>query len=382
MPGFFITNSNKPIDALENHTSQMCTAEEINFNGFKILRNTLSKFLDDKAFFETDNYIIITEGVLLNKQELKNKYGAFSTKELLCKLIAQYGETFFSVFKGSFSGAAYFKQENKWVVFTNQTGEKQVFYYAEDGVFIAASQVDYVLSQLRKDSRPITLDAQAVYSMYAYMYVYGEHTYANEIHRILPGHYIVIDKSGRIKKNQYHCFDRNKYDTGKLSDDEIIKELNTRLENAVRLEFDKDIEYGYKHLADMSGGFDCRMTSWIARELGYNNILNIHYSQNGSADELVSKKICYALKNQLMTMSLSDIAFVFDADINTEMLYGLSMYCSSTGANRMLKNIRFEDYGLEHTGMLGDVILGTFLDGVHDVKEIKPRKVISGKLID
>ena len=47
-----------------------------------------------------------------------------------------------------------------------------------------------------------------------------------------------------------------------------------------------------------------------------------------------------------------------------------------------LQNSYLAEFGLEHTGMLGDVIIGTFLDGINDEVEMKPRKVISSRFLD
>lgn len=44
---------------------------------------------------------------------------------------------------------------------------------------------------------------------------------------------------------------------------DLIDMLDEKFRAVVKLEFDKDIEYGYKYLVDLSGGLDSRMTSWV-----------------------------------------------------------------------------------------------------------------------
>ncbi len=382
MPGFFITNQPCHITALHNYCKAACVQSCIRFKEYTVMRNTLDKFTDDKLFLDTDDYIVIIEGVILNSRDLIRDTGSADFRQAVLRLIKDDLKTFYKAFKGSFSGALLNKMDDEWIVYTNQTGEKQVFYYCKNGKLIIASQVNYILDMLREKRQRLSLDKQAVYSMFTYMFVYGEHTFANEIKRLTAGQYLVFGKSNEIKVYSYHIFTKNKYNLEKKTLDEIADELNTLMIKAIRLEFDKDLEYGYKHIADLSGGFDCRMTSWIARECGYKDILNIHYSQNGCSDQIVSQKIALALTNKLIIMSLSDISFIFDVLRNTQMLYGLSLYCSSTGANNILGSLDMTQYGLEHTGMLGDVIIGTCLDGITKPDETKPRKVISDKLID
>ena len=382
MPGFFITNQPYHSVALHNYCKAGCVENCIRFKEYTVMRNTLDKFMNDKLFFDTDEYIVVIEGVILNSRNLIRQTGSADFRCAVLRLIDDDPKTFFKAFRGSFSGAMLNKATDEWIAYTNQTGEKQVFYYCENGKLIIASQVNYILDMVREKRQGLSLDKQAVYSTFAYMFVYGEHTFANEIKRLTAGQYLVFGKNNEIQLYSYHIFSKNKYNLEEKSLDEIADELNALMIEAVKLEFDKDLEYGYKHIADMSGGFDCRMTTWIAHEYGYKDILNIHYSQNGCSDQIVSQKIALALKNKIIIMSLSDISFIFDVQKNTKMLYGLSMYCSSTGANNILGSLDMTQYGLEHTGMLGDIIIGTCLDGIANPDETKPRKVISSKLID
>lgn len=382
MPGFLITNILNQDIELKNYSKRDCPEETIVNSEYLIKRKTLNKFLNDKLFLENEKFIVIIEGVVLNSQELIRDTNSLDFEAAIISMLENGNTLFFSKLKGSFSGAVFLKSKKEWLVYTNQTGEKQVFYYYEDGDLIIASQVNYILDILRAQGKAVSLDRQAVYSMITYMFVEGEHTYAKEIHRLTAGEYIRFSADTGVEVNKYYLLDRKKYDLSNISLEEIMQELERRMVNAVKKEFEKDDEYGYEHLADISGGFDCRMTTWIAHELGYKDVLNIHYSQNHCSDEVVVKKIGVELKNKLLTMSLSDISFVFDIERNTRMLYGLSMYCSSTGANNILDAIDMEQYGIEHTGMLGDAVIGTCLDGASKPEERTFRKVISNKVLN
>ena len=60
--------------------------------------------------------------------------------------------------------------------------------------------------------------------------------------------------------------------------------------------FEKDLEYGYKHLVALSGGLDSRMTAWVGHNMGYTNMLNYTFSQTDYLDETVPKEITDTLK--------------------------------------------------------------------------------------
>ncbi|MHB1484453.1 MAG: asparagine synthase, partial [Saccharofermentanales bacterium] len=110
----------------------------------------------------------------------------------------------------------------------------------------------------------------------------------------------------------------------------------------------------------MSGGLDSRMTTWVAKELGYKNITNMCYSKNNSTDEKAAKNVASYLKNEFIFKSLDDLNFIYDIDLNTKMNFGMAEYFGITGGRGLLSDINFQKYGLEHTGQLGDVVLSSF----------------------
>lgn len=72
--------------------------------------------------------------------------------------------------------------------------------------------------------------------------------------------------------------------------------MNLLFSNTVRLEFEKDVEYGYKHIVTLSGGLDSCITALLAHKLGYVNQLNFTFSQSDYLDEKILKKNCFGLQ--------------------------------------------------------------------------------------
>lgn len=199
--------------------------------------------------------------------------------------------------------------------------------------------------------------------------MYDNSTPAKEIKRLLPGQYILVS-DGKINVHQYYEIPWNKFDLSNWSEKQIIEEINKRFVSAVKLEYDKDCEYGYTHLADMSGGLDCRMAAWVAKQNGYDNIVNIHYSQSGSNEINITTQIVKALKNELCYYPLDMHKFLYDAEQIISMNYGLQLYTGITGGERVLRNLNLSEYGLEHTGMIGDIVLGSHFNGAIDRNKV------------
>ena len=59
----------------------------------------------------------------------------------------------------------------------------------------------------------------------------------------------------------------------------------------MKLKFEFDKKYGYKHLVTLSGGLDSRTLLFYAYKLGYKNITIFTFSQKGYIDHKVSSKI-------------------------------------------------------------------------------------------
>ena len=377
MPGFLVSNINmdKPIkDYLtDNRIFNLAIIDN-----YVVMRNTINKFLDDKVFWQNDDVFFVTEGVIFNKQYLVNKYSVKNFTDVLVNMSNEIPEEFFKIFRGSFSGAYYNKVKKEWHIWTNQTGENPVFYYQQNNITIVASAPNYILECLHANNIHITVDEEAVYSMLTFSYMYDDRTYAREIKRLPPGCYIKVSEDSFIIK-RYYDLQWDKYDLKNLTDSQIIEGIEKCFSKAITREFNKDCEYGYKHLVDLSAGLDSRMVNWVAREQGL-EILDITYSQNNSNEDIISRQIASSLQNELLFYPLDNHKFLFDIDFLVGLNYGLSLFAAITGGQRVLSNLNMDDYGLEHTGMLGDVVIGSFLSNNKNKEDIFGRVMYSTKL--
>ncbi len=379
MPGFYISNCRAASFGRASHRVE----EEAVLDDQFISRSTLDKFVDDKCFYEDERYFLILEGVLLNKAELFDAYGCKDIPGLLVAMREREGEGFFSAFRGSFSGAFYSKENREWTVFTNHYGDNAVFYFVdEQGRFIVASELDSILRGMKSLNEPITIDKQAFYAMLTYGYMVDDSTYATSIKRLLPGCYLKLASDGSFSTHRYYIPKADSRDLSQATEKELLDELDRRFRVAVSREFDKDAEYGYRHLADLSGGLDSRMTTWVASELGYGHALNITYCQAGYLDEVIAEEIAADLGNEFLFKSLDDASFIFDAKRIVARNYGLGLYTGISGGESLLRALDMMSFGIEHTGQIGDVIIGSFLSSPAEKNVIDHAQMYSSVLAD
>lgn len=377
MPGFLVSNVKQDY-VLNNMYNSKCITEELPCV-FSVHRNTLNKFLGDKVFKDNEDYILVTDGVILNKSKLMEQYQSRSLFDLIIAMYQQHNTDFPAFLRGGESGALYDKAKSTWYIWTGHTGDNAVFYYTNKAQFIVASQVNYILDNIDKSS--LTLNEQAVYSMLTYGFMYDDRTYANEIKRIPPGCMLTISEQD-LRISQYYVVQNNKVDVSGWTKGEIIEELDRRFKNAVKLEFDKDIEYGYSHLVDLSGGFDCRMTAWVAHEMGYTDCVNICYSQSSGNDFRIAQEIGAKLNNRLFYRQLDDAKFIGDIDRLTRLSNGVDRYSAITGGEDLLRHMNCDIFGVEHTGLLGDVVISSFISSIDENTDRKMGAMCSEVLKD
>ncbi len=104
----------------------------IAYKDFRVKNFSNYKFENDNLFLETNDYIIVLKGVILNKKALSEP--SLNWEETITALYLKVGNEFFKKFRGSFCGALYDKKKDKWLVFTDHIGSKSLFYYKKGEV--------------------------------------------------------------------------------------------------------------------------------------------------------------------------------------------------------------------------------------------------------
>lgn len=379
MPGFFVSNREVNIE-LKNVYPQKCVAEALSVEGLTAKRNTLNKFMLDKTLAAAAGNVVIADGFLLNKKALFAKYGVEDMADLLWTMYQKEGETFFSAFRGSFSGAIYDRAKDKWLVYTNQIADNTVFYALTEGGFVAGSQVNYVIDACKAAGLPLTFDEVGAYQVLTHGFMVNDATLAKEIKRLRGGTYLCVEK-GVATVKEYHRFTTNWERFKDKSVDELVDMVDQAFRAAADLEYSKDEEYGYQHLSDISGGMDSRSTMWVGHALKPRHMQLITYCRSNYADEMIAKEIADYWKDELLVKPIDDVSFVYDLDEMVFMNGGLGLYTAISGGNRMLKSLNMDIYGLEHTGQMAGVIIGTNYHHMHDRENHLPTGRFSERLV-
>jgi asparagine synthase (glutamine-hydrolysing) len=306
---------------------------------------------------ETDKYLVVVEGVVLNNHDLMAQYHASSWFDCVIAMYEQEGNAFFNAFRGSFSGLFYDKHQNKWLIYTNHIGDKQVFVYKTADGYIFASEIGFIVDTAKLNKLPLTINETGAYMSLTFGFCIEDATLVQEITKLCAGHYFKLE-NGKLEDIQYHRF-TNK--PRQMTQQEAVEGIDKYFRQAIRRAFEKDKEYGYRHIACLSGGLDSRMTVWVAHEMGYTDQLNITYSESGYLDFSIAQEIATDLHHDWLFKPLDGGDCIREIDNVSSITYGSANFFGLAHGLSMEKLINYDDFGIIHTGQLGDVIIGTYL---------------------
>jgi len=357
MPGFIGAIGNT-IPVFNREERSKLIQETLTGDGYRVERRTVNKFMDDKIFVDSANLLLVIEGVVLNKKQLIDQYGpGESFESCIRRMYAVSNETFFNQFRGSFSGLLYDKINDTWLIFTNHIGDKQVFYSELNGYLLVGSEMRFMVETLKANNLPVTLNNTGAYLVLTHGFVIEDHTLVNEVKKLSAGHYLKLDKSG-LHEIQYHRFSNQP--RKEMTEEEAVEGIDRLFRQAVKRQFDKDLEYGYKHITCLSGGLDSRMTVWVAHQMGYTDQLNTTFSQSNYLDFTIAQQIATDLHHDFLFKALDHGNFIRDIDQVTALTYGNANFFGLAHGKSLYDIIDFEPFGIVHTGMIGDAIIGTF----------------------
>ena len=345
--------------------------EEIVSHDFCFGRSVLDKFKDDRFLFEDDNYIICFEGI---------NYSTINTPQKIIKAYLEKGSDFISLLKGTFAGFIFSKKEEKLIMFNDPLSTKSLFYFYDKELGFAFSSEMHVLSKLLRENHiSISYDYDGIYSLALYGQMFNDFTLVKEIKKLNYGSTLTFNISeNSIKTQQYY----------KISKKEIPQSLNDVIEsiekfmvNAIEEEWQKDRSNNYQqHLSLLSGGMDSRINAMIAQELGFNKINTYTYGNPNSSDVKYANDIAEKNFYSHLQFNIHKGDFLVEnvLDNYVKATDGLTHFTANAIIYNALSKIERRNFGLIHSGQIGDVLFGSFLKPNYDFKTNKASIGLTG----
>lgn len=316
----------------------------------------LDKFPEDRVWLPGEDCVCFMDGYVYNQDDFIDITAERDWQHAFASSLRRDAKAHLYKLRGAFCGYTYDKGRDSALIYTDQVSNKALYYYVEEDRWIVSDCVYYMVQVMRANNMVYHYNRKAAQYMLSYGYMLDDSTYVEEIHRLLPGCYAVMEH-GRAKVVRYYTICNQEVH---MSEREAVEKVDQAFREAVRREFEKDREYGYQHLVDLSGGLDSRMVSWVAHAMGYTDQLNMAYSKAGYLDDRISRQIACDLGHEYLFKPLDDARWLYDIDRNVRQNNGAALYSGITGGGRFLSVLNGHRFGIEHTGMLGDVILSSY----------------------
>jgi asparagine synthetase B (glutamine-hydrolysing) len=323
------------------------------------------KFKDDCIVSNTEKHILILDGVIFNKSELLEGK-TLSWEDYFVSNFLDDPTECLQRLRGEFSGCFYDKQSNKLWLFNNPTNTKQIFYFQHQETFLFASDAKDLIELLNTQQLDLQLNPDAFYSFLAYGGLLQNTHWIKGAQKLTAGSILSIRDNRKIEY-RYKSFLVSENEKTKEEYLDLFDQLITQ---AVKREWEKDIEYNYKHFSTLSGGLDSRVNVMLARKLGFTKQTNFCCSQKEYDDHKTSKKMAADFGHKYYFHALDKAEHIFKEKTLMTDIGGSVDYMGPAHLKFGLQKYWNSEFGIIHSGQVGDGVLGGF---VVDNKVISPQ---------
>jgi asparagine synthase (glutamine-hydrolysing) len=202
---------------------------------------------------EIYNFRELTERLL----RLGHRFGTRSDTEVIVHLYEEYGIDFVKHLEGMFAIAVWDEKERRLVLARDRMGIKPLFYAAFEDQLLFASEIKAIAAA----GPSLTLNAEALNYYLSLLYIPAPHTIYNEIHKLKPGHILVV-QHGKLDVQRYWSL-AHVHPLEEYSVHELQKQLRELLVAAVERQLVSDVPLGFF----LSGGLDSSLVVASAREV-------------------------------------------------------------------------------------------------------------------
>lgn len=214
-------------------------------------------------------YVITFNGEIYNypelRDELRRKGRSFRTAsdtEVILEGYAVWGTEVVQRLAGMFAFGLYDRLERTLLLARDRFGEKPLLFTEAGDAVVFASELAPIVAT-RPETREIDIEALAEYL--SLNYVPGTRTLARGILRVAPGEWRFYGPEGLRRREQYWAASQAVESLASPSEDELLDELQRRIDEAVRLTLRSDVPVGLF----LSGGVDSSVVAQSAARAGH-----------------------------------------------------------------------------------------------------------------
>lgn len=207
---------------------------------------------------------IIFNGEIYNYVELRQKlvqkgykFKTHSDTEVILKMYREFGEQAIKHLNGMFAFLLYDQKNRKLIAARDHFGIKPLYIFQKNGLIIFASEIKAILLHPEVNAN---FKQESLNEYLTFQFVLGSNTLFQDIFKLLPGHYLVIDLQDpdqlSLKKFWEPEFQIDHHHTLEY----FVYELQRLLEDTVKIQMRSDVPVG----TYLSGGIDSSLVTILA----------------------------------------------------------------------------------------------------------------------
>lgn len=190
------------------------------------------------------NYLELAQ----NLRSKGHRFQTYTDTEVIIHAYEEFGVDCVKYFIGMFSFSIWDDKKKIMFCARDRMGVKPFYYWHEDRTFIFASEIKAILATNLVKKQP---NYSALQEYLVFQTTPGEDTLFSGVNKLLPGHYLIVNRNGEIvEKVKY--WDLNFDIDTDHTEDYFIDRLRTLLDDAVKIRLRSDVALG----AHLSGGLD------------------------------------------------------------------------------------------------------------------------------
>jgi len=202
---------------------------------------------------EDETVWLVYNGEIYNYLDLRHELTAHghlfrtnSDSETIVHLYEEYGESCFEKLRGMFALALWDSKRQRLLLARDRLGIKPLFYSLSGDGIVFGSELKCIRESGQIAGVP---DTTAIADLFTFFYIPGPKTIYRDVFSLDPGHYLVVNRHGVIKRRYWDLTDDRLELTGEKEYEERLYEI---LEQSVRSHLLSDVPVG----AFLSGGLD------------------------------------------------------------------------------------------------------------------------------
>jgi len=307
----------------------------------------------DSFFYEEDGSFLLFVGICFNKDAfLSDNVNEWPTEAF--RRYRNNSNRFLEEINGYYAGMFYNSMVGDVQLFVDHLSTIPVFYFRTEQAFVVDTDLFRLISVLKELNMSVKLSEFGAYSMLAYSFMLDNYTPIEGVYKVRPASCYSCLNNHEEKYYEFYAKTKDSL----TSVEEIIEGVDQLFNTAVSNLFSADVTL--KHLVTLSGGLDSRMCLLYALNNGYKDITTINYSQSFYNEELIPKKIAADYGCSHIFFSLDNGNYLMDIDEGICATYGMTTYRPILSARTVWKQLKMDEFGFVHSGLLGDTILGGY----------------------